>query len=50
MTDISVHSCHDGAVEILVEQSTSWYRVTLDPEDARRLRDMLDEALREVGA
>lgn len=49
MTDIRVSTCADGAVEIHLDFWDVEYKFTLDPDDARRLRDRLTEALTEVG-
>ena len=50
MTDIRVSTCADGAIEVRIDYWDIEYRVVLDPDDARRLRDRLTEALTEVGA
>ena len=50
MTDIRVSTCADGAVEIYIDTGAVGYRVALDPDEARWLRDRLTEALTEVGA
>lgn len=48
MTEIHVvRVCLDGAIEIFVDLGDSWHTFDIDPEQARDLRDALDEALRE---